>query len=67
MFDYNPIVLCSWKSHDQTLNLNVPGTRRDVAPKQRPDNFPSVEDHIHSIFIFEHAWVTPRRTIIGGF
>ena len=29
------------------LNLNVSGTKRDVASKQRPDRFPSVGDHIY--------------------
>ena len=50
----------------KTLNLNVSGTKRNVAPKQRSDRFPSVEDHIHSTPTFEHAWTTLRHTVIGG-
>ena len=41
-------------------------TKRDVAPNQRPDRFPSVGDHIHVTPNFEHAWTTPRHTVIGG-
>ena len=50
----------------KTLNLNVSGTKSDVAPKQRPDRFPSVGDHIHVTPSFEHALATPRHTVIGG-
>ena len=39
------------------MNLNVSGTKRDVAPKQRYDKFPSVGDHINAIHTFEYAWV----------
>ena len=48
------------------LNLNVSGTNKDVAPKQRYDRFPSVGDHIHATPTFEHAWATPGHTVIGG-
>ena len=41
-------------------------TKKDVAPKQRPNRFPSVSDHIHVTPNFEHAWTTPRHTVIGG-
>ena len=48
------------------LNLNVSGTKRDVAPKQRSDRFPSVGDHIHVTPTFEYVWTTPGHTVIGG-
>ena len=48
----------------ETLHLNVSGTKRDVALKQRPDRFPSIGDHITTTF--EHTWVTPRHTVKGG-
>ena len=48
------------------LNLNVSGTNKDVAPKQRYDRFPSVGDHIYTTPNFEHAWATPGHTVIGG-
>ena len=50
----------------KTLNLNVFGTKRDLAPKQRPDRFPSIGDHIHVTPTFEHTWETTRHTVIGG-
>ena len=50
----------------KTLNLNVSVTKRDVAPKQRPHRFLSLGDHIHVTPTFEHAWSTPRHTVIGG-
>ena len=50
----------------KSLTLNVSGTKRDVVPKQRPDRFSSVGDHIHTTPIFEHAWATPRHTVIGS-
>ena len=40
--------------------------KRDVAPKQRSDRFPSVGDHIHAIPTFEYAWGAPRYTVIEG-
>ena len=61
-----PIIVGSWKSRFKNLNLNVSGTKRDVAPTQRSDRFPSVGDHIHTTPTFEHAWATPRHTVIGG-
>ena len=61
-----PATVGSWKSRFKTLNLNVSGTNRDVAPKQRYDRFPSVGDHIHATPTFEHAWATPKYTVIGG-
>ena len=48
------------------LNLNVPGTKKDVAPKQRYDRFPSFRDQIHVTPAFEYAWATPGNTAIGG-
>ena len=30
----------------KTLDLNISGTKMDVAAKQRPDRFPSIGDHI---------------------
>ena len=50
----------------KSLNSNVSGTKKDVAPKQRPDRFPSIGDHIHVTTTFEHTWATPRHTVIGG-
>ena len=50
----------------KTLNLNVSRTKRDVALKQRINRFPSVGDHILASPTFEHAWATPRHTVIGG-
>ena len=45
----------------KTLNSSVSGTKRDVAPKLRPDRFPSVGDHIHATPTFEDGWATPRH------
>ena len=39
---------------------------RDGAPKQRPDSFLSIGDHIHVTPTFEHTWATPGHTVIGG-
>ena len=39
---------------------------RDVAPKQRPDRFPSIGDHIQVTPTFEDTWATPRYNVIGG-
>ena len=50
----------------KTLDLNVSGTKRDVAPKQRPDRFASIGDHIQITPTFEHTWANPRHTVIGG-
>ena len=38
----------------------------DVALKQRPDRFPCIGHHIQVTTTFEHAWATPRDTVIGG-
>ena len=38
----------------------------DVALKQRPDRFPCIGDHIQVTTTFEHAWATPRHTVMGG-
>ena len=46
--------------------MNVSGTKRDVAPKQKPDRFPSIGDHIQVTLTFEHTWATPRHTVKGG-
>ena len=32
--EHMPIIVGSWKSHFQTLNLNVLGSKRDVVPIQ---------------------------------
>ena len=50
----------------KTLNLNVSGIKCDVAPKLRPDRFPSIGDHIQVNSTSEHTWVTPRHTVIEG-
>ena len=57
---------CSWKLRLKFLNLNVSGTKKDVAPKQGYDRFSSIEDDIHATPTFEHAWTTPGLTVIGG-
>ena len=54
------------KNVTKTLNFNVSGTKRDVAPKQRPDRFSSVGEQNHINPTFEHALATPRHTVIGG-
>ena len=51
----------------KALDLNVSGTKRHVAPKQRYDRFPSIGDHIQIVPTFEHTWATPRHTVIEGF
>ena len=50
----------------KTLDLNVSGTTRGVAPKQRPHRFPSIGDNIHATPTFKHTWATPRHTVIAG-
>ena len=50
----------------KTLNLNVSGTKRDVGPKQKPDRFLSIGDHIHVTPTFEHTWATRKHAFIGG-
>ena len=50
----------------KTLDLNASGTKRDVAPKQRPDRFPSIGDHIQVTPAFEHSWATSKHTVIAG-
>ena len=50
----------------KTLNLDVSGIKRDVAPEQRLDGCPSIGDHIQVTPTFEHTWETPRHTVIGG-
>ena len=50
----------------KTLNLNVSRTKRDIAPKLKPDRFSSVGDNIHDTATFEHAWATLRHTVMGG-
>ena len=47
------------------LNLNISGTKTDVAPRQRYDRFPSVGDQIHATPSFEQAWATPGHILIG--
>ena len=49
----------------ETLHLNVSGTKRDVALKQRPDRFPSIGDHIQVIPTFEHLG-NPKTYVIEG-
>ena len=51
----------------KTLDLNVSGTERDVATKQRLGRFPSIGDHIHVTPTVEHTWATPRHAVIGSF
>ena len=50
----------------KTLDLNVSGAKRAIAPKLRPDRFPPIGDHIQVNPTFEHTWATPRHTVIGG-
>ena len=44
--------------------MNVYETKSDVAPKQRHNTLSSFGDHIHATPSFEHAWATPRHTVI---
>ena len=44
----------------KTLNLNVSATKKDVAPKQRPDICPSIGDHIQVSPTFENTWANLR-------
>ena len=46
----------------KTLDLNVSGTKTDVAPKQTADRFLSIGDHIQVTATFEYIWETPRYT-----
>ena len=39
----------------KTLDLNVSGTKRDVAPKQSSDGFPTIGDHTQITPTFEHT------------
>ena len=64
IFDYTPVIVAG--SHvSKFLDLNVSGTNRGVAAKQRYDRLPSVGDHIHAATTFECAWATPEHAIIG--
>ena len=45
----------TFKNVIKTLNFIVSGTKRDVAPKQRPDRFSSVGEQSHITPTFEHA------------
>ena len=53
MFHYTPFIVGSWKSCFKTLNLNVSGTERDVAPNK--DRFPFVGNEFHATPTFELA------------
>ena len=66
LIDYTPTIAGRWKSCFKTLNLHVSEPKRDIAPKQRCDRFPSAGNHIHATVTFEHAWATPRHTFVGG-
>ena len=44
-----------FKNVIKTLNFNVSGANEDVASKQRPDKFSSVEKQNHITTTFEHA------------
>ena len=54
-----------FKNVIKTLNFNVWGTNGDVVPKHRPGRFSSVGKQNHITTTFEHAWATPRDTVIG--
>ena len=64
IFDYTHTVVGSLSHVSKLLNLNVSGTKKDVAPKQRYDRFPSVGDHTNVTPTFEHAWAAPGHTVI---
>ena len=51
-----PLLQIAGNHVSEFLNLNVSGTMRDVAPKQKDDRLPFVGDHIHATPSFEHAW-----------
>ena len=65
--DYTPIILGSWKSRNQNFELDCFWNQCFLAPKQRPDKFPFVADHIHATPTIEHTWTTSRHADIGGF
>ena len=44
-----------FKNVIKTLNFNVSGSKRNVAPKQRPDRFSSVGEQNYITPTFEHA------------
>ena len=50
----------------KTLDLNISGTKRDVAPKQTQDRFQSFGDHILVTPTFKHTWETTKHTVIEG-
>ena len=61
-----PLLQAAGSLLSKFLNLKVSVTNKDVAPKQRYDRFPSVGNHVHATLIFEHAWATPKHTVIAG-
>ena len=50
----------------KTLDLNVSGTKRNVAHEAKPDRFPSIGDHIQVTPTLMNTWTTPRQTVIRG-
>ena len=64
IFDYQPIIVGSWKPRFKILEFKCLSNQGDVPPKQRYDKFPSARDQIHATPSFEYAWATPRHTAI---
>ena len=44
----SPLLQAAGSHVSKFLNLNVSGFKKDVAPKEICDRFPSVGDHIHA-------------------
>ena len=51
---------------NETLDLNISGTQRDIVLKQIPGRFSSIGDYIQVTPTFKHTWATSRHTLIGG-
>ena len=62
----HPLLYVAGSHVSKFLSLNLSKTKKDVAPKQRYDKFPSVGEHFHATSTIEYAWATPKHTVIGG-
>ena len=68
IFDYKPIIVGSWNPRFEILQFKCLWNHyrcSDVAPKQTYE-MKYVGDHTHATPSFEHAWPTPRHTVIGS-
>ena len=66
-FPTRPFLYVAGSHFSKFLSLNVSGTKMVVAPKQKYDRLLSVEEDNHATTLCEHAWATPRYTVIGGY